>query len=84
MSVISLDSLTLDIRTNPAGVFPLFDYRLGFNQITIETCSDSRTAVIEYLVSLFPSKLVEQSLREHHPSVPSKMVDTFGILIALH
>ena len=81
--IISLDSLKLEIRTNPAGVLPLFDYTLGFNQIIIETCCDSRVAVIEYFSSLFPVPAENEALRKSTlPDAPSKMVNTFGKLIS--
>ncbi|KAJ3347216.1 autophagy- protein 2, partial [Kappamyces sp. JEL0680] len=53
--VVSLDVLHAEIRTNQPGVFPTHDYSFGFNQLMIETCTDSRDALLHYISQLSPA-----------------------------
>ena len=82
--MILVDTLRLDARTNEPGVLPSADYNLSFNQVIVETCSDSRNVMMSYFASLFPEKKVNEDTSSVPTSstIPTTGLDTFGTLFS--
>lgn len=79
---MNLDQANFAVRTNEPGIYPSVDYSISFNQITFETCWDSRKALTDFLSSYSLPKPEFMSSTDTSPSpVSPGLVNTFETVV---
>jgi hypothetical protein len=75
---MNLDQASCTVRTNEPGIYPSVDYSLSFNQMTFETCWDSKKALTDFFSSFNIPKPDFVSLADANPSPLSPdLINTF-------